>query len=346
MNGETPDYLSALPAICDLAAAHLRWERPVAIACSGGVDSTALLLLSASVREAGIAPFVVVHVDHRTRENSAAEGALVAGLSAKLGIPFVRSAVVANWREGDHVSEHQLRRARFDALGRVVTSLGLDAVVTAHTQDDQVETILMRILGGAAPTGASGMRAESTIGTAAGPLRILRPLLDVSRRELVAVLDAAGVEPAHDPSNADPRYRRSVLRSEIVPALRREFPGFPTTLLRSVSLARLDGEVVDAVAAEAYGRIACDTAAGVALARAIFRDLPRAVASRVVVSAARQVSSTMDADWRELTTERIGAVVDAARGRTGALIQLPYGVDVRVERDVLLFVPRSAGDRE
>jgi len=334
--------LSQNRRVRELATSCVQWDRPAAIACSGGVDSTALLVLSAAARER-VPPFVVVYVDHVTRPDTAAEGRRVALLCADLELPCVRTSVVAEWAEGEHVAEHRLRQARLDALGRVVAGLGLDAAVTAHTLDDQVETVLMRILGGASPIGASGMQPDVTITTASGPLRVLRPLLGIAREELVAVLDAAGVVPSIDPSNADLRYRRNRLRQEIVPALARAFPGFPITLLRSVALARLDAEVVDAVAADVFDRIARTTDGGLAIDRADLRSAPRAVAARVVIAAALQTSTTMGSDSRDLTAERISAVVDAARGRTGALIQLPYGVDVRVERDVLLFVARGPG---
>ncbi|HAX23933.1 MAG TPA: hypothetical protein DCX80_02720, partial [Chloroflexi bacterium] len=111
-------------------------------------------------------------------------------------------------------------------------------------------------------------------------------------------------------------------------------------------LARLDAEVVDSLAIAELGRLIIETDHGVAIVRASFRALPRAVATRIVIAAVRRVSVAMDGDSRELTTERITAVVEAAGGRTGSLIQLPYGVDVRVDREVLVFMPRSAGDVE
>lgn len=267
----------------------------------------------------------------------------MAALCSALGVPCVRTTASASWAIDEHVPEHRLREARLDALARVASALGLGGIVTAHTVDDQVETILMRILGGASPTGAAGMRPESTVRTAEGPLRVLRPLLDVSRARLLALLDAAGVEPLMDPTNADPRYQRNLVREDIVPRLRLAFPGFPDTLLRSVDLARLDAEVVDAIADETFERVTRAVGAGLGVDRSAFRALPRAVATRVVMAAARRVAPAMQSDSRELTTERISAVLDAAQGRSGAVIQLPYGVDVRIERDVLLFAARVAG---
>lgn len=327
--------------INDLAARCISWTHPVALACSGGVDSTALLILAAAAPQPQAAPFVVVHVDHRTRVESGAEGVRVVDLCMTLGVPCVRTAVDPDWRVGDHVAEHRLRRARYDALARVAQALQIERVMTAHTLDDQVETVLMRLFSGTSASGASGMRPESVIDTAAGQLRISRPLLDVPRRELVDVLTAANVIPVDDPSNADRRYTRNVLRHEIIPAIQREFPGFPGTLLRSVGLAQQDAVVVDAIAEDILASVMRSGDSEASVDRAALRDLPQAVATRVVVDAARRVSPASGSDFRELTTERIRAVVDAASGRTGALIQLPYGVDVLVERDVLLFARRS-----
>lgn len=334
--------LRSLPEVRELADRLTPWNGPLAIACSGGVDSTALLLAAAARFDADV-PFFAVHVDHQTRSASSSEGEQVARLCARLHVPCVRTTVNADWRPGEHVAEHRLRRARLAALASVAAALGLDAVVTAHTRDDQVETILMRLFGGTSPAGAAGMSADTVVVTDAGPLRILRPWLDVTRAQIEQLLVASSISPSFDPTNADRQYLRNRIRSEIVPELRSAFPGFPETLLRSVGLARDDATVVDAIADAEVGRLLVPFEDGATIDRGALKDLPRAVASRVVIAAARVAAPEMQRDAREMTAERVGAVLDATNGRSGAVIQLPYGVDVRIEREILRFVRRSKG---
>ncbi|MCO5175530.1 MAG: tRNA lysidine(34) synthetase TilS [Thermomicrobiales bacterium] len=340
-----PDWTDAkLAHVRAVGSRCLTWDVPVAIACSGGVDSTALLLLASSMRDQ-LAPFFVVHVDHRTRVESAEEGRHVAALCALLDVPFVAADVDADWRIGEHVAEHRLRAARYEALARVVRAHNLRAVVTAHTQDDQVETILMRLLSGTGSGGAAGMLPTSTIATASGDLQILRPLLDVSRSDLMRVVEDAGVEPILDPSNADTRYARNALRHEIIPQLRRLYPGFPATLLRSMMLVRDDAMVVNDLANGVFAEIVEATSRGALVDRNALRRASRPVASRIVRRVARQVSTAAsDADWRELSSERIDAVLRAVQGRAGAKIELPHGVDVIIERDRVVFAQRGGRD--
>lgn len=343
-----PDALNWTPAalatIRTIGLSRLDWDEPVALACSGGVDSTALLLLAAAMRDQ-LAPFVAIHVDHRTRPETASEGRQVADLCEALDVPFFAAQVDAEWQTGEHVAEHRLRAARYEALARVVAAEGLSAVVTAHTQDDQVETILMRLFAGAGSSGSAGMQSISAISTTCGTLTILRPLLGVTRRDLIRVLESANVEPIEDPSNVETRYTRNALRHEIIPALQRLFPGFPATLLRSMALIRDDAAAVDEIAQDAIAQMLEASGSVVRVDRAALRRASRPVASRVVRHVARDVSAMgVEADWRELSAERVDAVLKAAHGRTGARIELPYGVDVVIERVWLVFQQRGGRD--
>ncbi|RIK38187.1 MAG: tRNA lysidine(34) synthetase TilS [Chloroflexi bacterium] len=309
-------------------------DGPVGVACSGGTDSTGLLLGAAHAWQTGrLHPFVVLHVDHRTRPESAAEGQHVARLAMHLGVP-VELLQVGDATSKSGSPEESLRKQRYAALAAAVRRLGLTGVVTAHTVDDQVETILLRLLAGTGALGATGMAATSTLSTCEGMLRVFRPLLSVRRAELSTIVAEAGVTPVEDPSNLDTRYRRNALRQEIVPHLERHFPGFSEALVRSVALSAQDAEFVDDVAASVAETVITRHGSVVSLSRAWVAESHPAVTSRVIRLVVRELLGSVD---REIGYERTEAVRAAARGRTGAVVELPFGIRVVVARGSLDF---------
>lgn len=178
------------------------------LAVSGGPDSLALLLLA---HEAIPERFEVATVDHGLRPESAGETATVAAVCAGFGVAcaILRPTVASTGN-----LQSNARAARYAALGEWATGRGLSAIVTAHHADDQAETLLMRLARGAGLRGLAAMRAAGpTPGYPALPL--LRPLLGWRKAELEAVIAAAGIEPARDPSNADPRFARVALRQAL-----------------------------------------------------------------------------------------------------------------------------------
>lgn len=188
----------------------------VGIAVSGGPDSTALLVLfDRWKRESPAAPVLhVLTVDHGLRPEAAREADAVLDLAARLG----HSAEKLVWRHDGPppVSDIQAeaRAARYRLLADAARRHGLNAVLLAHTRDDQAETLLMHLARGSGVAGLAGMPAERTI----DGVRFLRPLLDVAKADLVAMLDDAGIPYITDPSNASDRYTRVRIRKAL-PAL-------------------------------------------------------------------------------------------------------------------------------
>lgn len=177
------------------------------IAVSGGPDSLALLLLANSVRTGDVA---AATVDHGLRPEAAAEAAMVAALCDRLAIPHtVLRVTVTDDPEGPQASA---RRARYDALKTWADREELPFLATAHHADDQAETVLMRLARGAGLTGLSGIRERRPLGDGTRTL-LVRPLLDWTKAELEAIVSEAGLTPARDPSNADPRYDRTRARA-------------------------------------------------------------------------------------------------------------------------------------
>jgi tRNA(Ile)-lysidine synthase len=195
----------------DLAALWPEDERtgPLGLAVSGGPDSLALLLLAHAALPGEIA---VCSIDHGLRPEAAGEVALVERIAGERGIPFTQLAVTL--APGN--LQAQARGARYAALAKWAKDKGLGAVATAHHTDDQAETLLMRLNRGSGLSGLAGVRARSTI--AESEITLLRPLLSWRKAELAAVVAAAGITPAADPSNTNPAFDRARLRAQLAEA--------------------------------------------------------------------------------------------------------------------------------
>jgi tRNA(Ile)-lysidine synthase len=316
------------------------WPADGLLACSGGVDSSALLVLAGiAVARGDLEPFPVVYVDHDTRPDSAADGDAVGKLADRFALLWYRTTVdPADAVGASSSAEDQLRAMRYAALARVAHELGLRSVVTAHTRDDQVETVLMRLLTGSGGLASAGMARESVMSTPAGEITIHRPLLDSSRSELVELLARIGVEPRQDPTNLDRAYRRNLLRHDVIPVLGVAFPGFESALLRAGELAARDAGALDEIAACLATEWTTPDGDDVRINRLQIRQAHPALATRVIRIA---VGRLMPANQRELTFERVESVRVAASGRSGALIELPYGLVAHIERESIRFTQRN-----
>lgn len=202
MNIALPEQIERFRA--NLQALSGAAGRSFGVAVSGGPDSLALLLLAAAA-----CPGLVeaATVDHRLRPESAAEAEFVHDLCAARDIPhavLTGPAIEGNLQSG-------ARTLRYTLLGDWARTRGLVFVLTAHHQDDQAETLLMRLQRGAGLAGLAGIRPRAEI----DGLQVLRPLLGWRRAELAEVVAAADLVPVEDPSNRDDRFDRARLRKRL-----------------------------------------------------------------------------------------------------------------------------------
>jgi tRNA(Ile)-lysidine synthase len=229
------------PARIDALLAPFAEAKVLLLAVSGGPDSTALLLMAAHWAQGPDRPRIeVATVDHAMRAGSGEEARAVAALSARLGLAHH----LIEWRGPKPRSriQERAREARYRLLGDCATRIGADFVLTAHHADDQVETVLFRLIRGSGIAGLKGM--ESVV--ARERFALARPLLALRKAELVAFCAAWGEAYASDPSNADPRFARTNLR-RLADALAAEGLGAEAFLRLSRRAARME----QAVAAQA-----------------------------------------------------------------------------------------------
>ena len=223
-------------------------KKRVLLAVSGGPDSTALLLLAARWRGKRAAPDLVAGtVDHGLRREATKEAAAVARLAKKLGV--AHRTLKWSGRKPASGMQEAARTARYDLLVGLARKIRADAVVTAHTRDDQAETVLHRLARGSGLSGLAGIRRKSEREGVA----LLRPLLDLPKTRLVATLRAAKIPFAEDPTNRDPRYLRTRMRA-LAPQLAAE--GLDAGRLAGVArrLGRADA-AIEAAVCEARDRL-------------------------------------------------------------------------------------------
>jgi tRNA(Ile)-lysidine synthase len=157
-------------------------------------------------------PSLVAIVDHRIRLESAAEAELAAANAERVGLPW-RILRAPKWPDGGNLQDWA-RRIRYVCLAEAAEAAGFDTIVTAHHREDQAETFMLRLARGSGVYGLAAMTDE----TVTGDLRLVRPLLDVSRAQLLDVVAASGLPTVSDPSNLDQRFDRARLRA-FMPAL-------------------------------------------------------------------------------------------------------------------------------
>jgi len=294
---------------CDLLFGDFSNHRAILLAVSGGPDSTALMLLAARWRSGRKNPpgVIVATVDHRLRKESKAEAAAVARLARKLKIPHH----TLSWRgaKPKRGLPEAAREARYALLLALAKKLKADALVTAHTQDDQAETILHRIGRGSGVTGLAGIRR---VGKREG-VTLLRPFLDVPKARLVASLRKEKVSYALDPTNADPRFLRPRLRA-LAPLLAKE--GIDAARLSSLArrIARAEAAIEASVnRAHVNSALVCGEEKAEYDARVLFA-FPEEIGLRLVGRAIDRVGHEGPAELGKL--EALFAALGEAR-RTG-----------------------------
>jgi tRNA(Ile)-lysidine synthase len=299
---------------------------PVVVGVSGGPDSVCLLRALAEARRLlRISPFCV-HVDHRLRRDSAEDARYVRRQAERLSVPFVLERAPSRPAPGESV-EAWARGVRYAALAGVAARQGAAAVAVGHTADDQAETVLLAMVRGGGLDAVSAMAPITTWHGPNGAVRIVRPLLGVTRDQTEACCRALGLRPRRDPHNLDPAFLRVAVRTRAIPALE-EALGRPVgeALARTAAHLRGDADLLDALAEEAAGRVVTRTPHGPSLDSDTLVALPGPLGSRVVRRTLYDVGVSPSA-------ENVDAVLDLAAGRPGRRVSLAGGASARRGRD-------------
>ena len=282
----------------------------ILVACSGGPDSLALAEAASFFSRRGDYRVGAVVVDHGLQEGSAEVAARARATCQAMGLDpvLVRQVSVPESGMGP---EAAARSVRYAALDEAAAELGAAAVLLGHTLDDQAEQVLLGLMRGSGTRSLAGMPAVRGI--------YLRPFLGLRREQTLEICAHAGLEPWHDPSNRDPAYARSRVRTEVLPFLEAKLgPGIAEALFRSSRILSADADYLDAEAARAFGELRAAAPAGsgtgseeLLLPEAQLRQLAPALRQRVLALAALALGGAQP------SYERLSAVESLLR-RTGS----------------------------
>ena len=325
----------------------------VGVAVSGGADSVALLRLLIELRDELGVVLSVVHFNHKLRgKASDADESFVARLAEKFGLTLHigRGDVGRKAKTEKANLEDAARRARYEFFRKLTEGGLVDCVATAHTADDQAETVLAHILRGTGLTGLAGIHPATTDGT-------VRPLLNVRRNELRKYLRAKKQVWREDATNRDTSKQRARMRQKLLPLLEKQFNAKAVEHFGMLAEhARVDDAFLCALAG-----LRCETLARSenGLWRIAARDITRplggtpfdaenakiagvAIRDAVCTRMVRRLVEVTRTKQGELSAQHVEAVLDFAHhGENGKVLQLPGAVDVRRDNDTLVFLPRD-----
>ena len=221
----TPDVVEFVGEVIERQGLLLRGER-VLVAVSGGADSTSLLTVLHNLSARLGIQLAVGHFDHRLRDTSHIDRRHVEVAAAKLGLPFHHGEgdVMARADRHGETVEEAARKLRYQYLFDLADEIRADRIATGHTRDDQVETVLMRILRGTGTRGLAGIPDRRG--------RLVRPLLGLTHLQLVNYCRDHHIPFVEDPLNRDKRFTRNWLRFELLPSIRKYYPNVGENLLR------------------------------------------------------------------------------------------------------------------
>ena len=263
---------------------------PAVVAVSGGPDSTALLDLLAQTRDVHQLDLVVGHVDHGIHQDSAAVADQVRALALRYGLPVH----IGQLGLGPEAGETRARAGRYQWLQALRAGLGAEVILTAHHADDQVETVLMRVLKGSGPAGLAGMASVRG--------HLVRPLLPFRHADLIGYLEQADLKTWADPANSDRRHLRSWIRTEVLPALRQRLPEVDTSLLRVSHQAQRDRAAWDALLNVLPDLDLRRESEGISVAASSLAGYDSPLAQAVILAAARR-------EGCQLGPSRVGRVL-------------------------------------
>jgi len=274
------------------------------VALSGGIDSTALLAALAEARPAGRrggtrdVRLRAIHVNHGLHPNASRWSAHCRKLARQLGVPLKVVAVTIARKRGASLEE-AARVARYRCFAEQLRDG--EALLTAHTQDDQLETVLLQLFRGCGIAGLAAMPGLAPL----GPGRLARPLLACSRVELEAWVRARGLAWVEDDTNLEERFDRNYLRRQVLPAVRERWPGVAAAVARSARHAAEAQGLLTALAQADLERASDGAALSVKVLKSLSADRRRNVLRLWIVSSGRALP-----DARRLA-EIAGPLIDA-----------------------------------
>jgi tRNA(Ile)-lysidine synthase len=302
----------------------------VVVGVSGGPDSVALLYILAGLKKELGLKLHVAHLDHSLRPDSAKDAAFVKNLARKLGLPLTKAKIQRRKLTGRGSPEENARNARFDFFFRIARGIKADKIALGHNLDDQAETVLMRILRGAGLSGLAGILPKRQI----CGFWIIRPLIEVRRKEIEAYLRHRRIWPRIDSSNKEDIYLRNRIRNKLLPLLEKEYnSNIREVLSNTGESVGYDYDYLNRKAAS----LAARSGRRIDLVK-LLRLHPSLRRLLLRLSIAR-----LKGDTRRITFRHIREIEDLIVSRPlNSVVDLPKGISVVKKKKALVFLSKPS----
>jgi tRNA(Ile)-lysidine synthase len=325
-----------------------RCDHPIVVGVSGGADSLCLLdAVVATVPDARRRVFAA-HVDHQLRPSSSADAEHVRQTALSLGISVtVETVNVPTLATAERLGlEEAARIGRYRSLTQFAQSTDAHMLVTGHTRDDLVETIVLHLVRGTGRRGLGGIdEVEHLAGWAllrahidtVTDLRLIRPLLEIGRAETVGYCEARGLRYLTDESNADPRFTRNRIRGHLLPVLRTYNPSIDRALVRMAKSLADEDRWLDDVAIERWAELRVDPGVDDVLSLADWRQVPLPLQRRIVRLMAESLGRS------DLGFDAVERALEVGREDGPPQAQLGDRLVVKRQRTQLVFFKQAEG---
>ena len=300
----------------------------VLVGLSGGADSVALTELLLELKPRLGITLVLAHLNHGLRAEAEEDEAFCRSLSERLSLPFAsgRADVAERARKSKRSIEDEGRNARYQFLEAQAAQFGAQRIAVGHTLDDQAETFLLRLLRGSGSRGLGAIHPVKDGG-------IVRPLIEVRRREIESYLEERSASFREDASNADPRFTRNRIRHQELPRLSSAYnPRLVETLARSASLLRDEEEWMEAETRDAFDSVAAVSGDEIRLDQKALSRHPLALRRRLIRVAIERLRGLGNVSHRHI--EDVLAL--AEESQSGRELYLP-GLVVELSFDQMRF---------
>ncbi len=307
----------------------------VVVALSGGPDSTALLVILTQIAEKSGFNLIAAHLNHGLRgEESNEDEKYSRELSKKMGVAFVARKIDKTGVERGVSPEDYYRRQRYSFLNKVAQEQRAKKIALGHNLQDQAETVLLNLLRGSGMEGLKGIL----------PMRegrYIRPLIEVSRREIIAFLNARGIQYRRDSSNESKQYLRNKIRGELIPYIKEKFnPKIEENLAQTAEILRNEDEFIGQYALEAMDSPYIQRKKNlISLNITYINKLPLAVRRRFF----KALSESLNPEKNGFSFIHIKSLENLAQRKgSGKKVSLPFGIEARREYDNLILERKKA----
>ncbi|RQD75602.1 MAG: tRNA lysidine(34) synthetase TilS [Halanaerobium sp. MSAO_Bac5] len=310
----------------------------VLLAVSGGADSLTMLDLFFRLKDDFAVDIALIHLDHQFRKESAQEAAFVEQKAEELGIDFYTKKVnLPEIINQENISaEAAARRERFDFFREIYFKYNFDLLALAHHQDDQAETVLLNLFRGSGLRGLSGIEKSLKL----KGLKVIHPLLDFSKKEILKYCQDNNLKPRYDSSNKENIYSRNIIRNKILPIIEAEInPAVKDVIARNAKLIADEEQFLNKIAEKKYNNCLISSESDKLVLELKTLNNYDQVMKRRIFRIAYQL---LKADLEDLYLEHILEIEKLLNDlTTGRGIDLPASIRVEISYEHLIFFKKN-----